>query len=106
MVAISNFCNNLFGLSTNDMITTAIIYIISFMISIIAFFFPDFQLWPVGALNAFDWFIQKLIDLASMVFFLQVGIEPVLFFLQFLGYFGLYLIVIKLINWGRGVGKI
>jgi len=88
------------------MITTALIYLISFIISIIAFFFPDFQLWPPAALNAFDYFIQKIIDIASIVFFLEVGIEPVLFFLQFLGYFGLYLIVIKLINWARGVGKI
>lgn len=84
------------------MIFSAIIYLVGFLIGIIAFMLPDFHIFPDMVYDSFDALIDALLGLNSIFFFIDNLLVVVVFLIKFFAYFFIYKITVRVINMVRG----
>lgn len=87
------------------MIPTIIFYIVGLFISMIAFVFPDWQLWPEIVFEGFEYFIDTLMSLNVVLLVVPDILEATQFLIRFLVYFFIFLLLRKVFNYFRGVGQ-
>lgn len=87
------------------MITSALIYILSMILGMVAFILPDFRLFPDIVYDSVKYFVDRIMELNTIFFYIDNILIVVSFFLKFLIYFMLYLLAMKIINLLRGSGE-
>lgn len=87
------------------MITSAFIYILSIILGMVAFLLPDFQLLPDVVFTSVKYFVDRIMELNTIFFYIDNILIVFSFFLKFLIYFMLYLLAMKIINLLRGSGE-
>ena len=88
------------------MVVTLIIYIIGLLINTINSLLPDWQVWPDEVFESINWFFNTLMELSSIIFFMPILLDAILFLLNFIAYYCLYKIIIKVVNLMRGANGI
>lgn len=88
------------------MIVSIIILLFSAMVGLIGLVLPNFQLMPDGILEAIDFFALKILNVLSILPAGEIVLLGIAYILEFAGWFGLFIIIRKIINWIRGADGI
>jgi hypothetical protein len=90
------------------MITSALVYIIAFIVGSIGFvlsnIFGHFNIWPTELLSGMTYFFQHLLDF-NIVFPMDSLLQAIRYFVNFLGLFFFAKLVLKVFNYLRGGGN-
>lgn len=84
------------------MIITILFYIVGLFVTVLAFVFPDVQLWPEKVFTYFEYFIHNVMSLNVVVQVIPDIFEAIQFFLRVMLGFCIYLIIRKIFNYIRG----
>lgn len=84
------------------MILTVIIYVFALILSSVAFVLPSIQILPDIVFEAITNIFTWILELNSMLFWIDNFMNAFVFFLNFLNYYLIYKISVMVINYFRG----